>query len=186
MKPASRGLFVCCCVAAGIWAQEKVNQDSLILSEFQRRVSDYVKLHNRVRAQIRGLKPTSSPDMIETHEHKFTHRMREARRGAKQGDVFTPETAVVFRKLIRQTMQGAEGSRIQASLQHDDQPVKLPEIRIDSRYPESVPLPSTPPSVLMNLPPLPPELEYRLVGRTLILRDQSANLIVDFIPNALP
>jgi hypothetical protein len=37
----------------------------------------------------------------------------------------------------------------------------------------------------MNLPPLPAELEYRVVGHSLILRDIEANLIVDFIVNAI-
>jgi hypothetical protein len=35
------------------------------------------------------------------------------------------------------------------------------------------------------LPRLPEELEYRFVGRDLILRDVKANLIVDFIPGIL-
>jgi hypothetical protein len=158
----------------------------MVLSEFQHRVADYVKLHDQVRSQIHGLKPTSSSDAIGEHERKFAHHMRDARRDAKQGDLFTPEAAAVFRKLIDQTMHGAEAARIQASLQHDDRPVQLPEIRVNAKYPENLPLPSTPPSLLMNLPPLPPELEFRLVGHTLILRDQSDNLIVDFIPNAIP
>jgi len=37
----------------------------------------------------------------------------------------------------------------------------------------------------MNLPELPPQLEYRVVGRSLILRDSEANLIVDFIRDAI-
>jgi hypothetical protein len=37
----------------------------------------------------------------------------------------------------------------------------------------------------MSLPKLPEQLEYRLVGKTLIIRDVEANIIVDFVPNAL-
>jgi len=33
---------------------------------------------------------------------------------------------------------------------------------------------------------LPPELDYRVVGRDLVLRDVKANLVVDFIANAIP
>jgi hypothetical protein len=32
---------------------------------------------------------------------------------------------------------------------------------------------------------LPEELEYRIVGKNLILRDTGADLIVDFIPDAI-
>ena len=43
-----------------------------------------------------------------------------------------------------------------------------------------------PPSLLMALPQLPRELDYRIVGRDLVLHDVNADLVVDIIPNALP
>ena len=43
-----------------------------------------------------------------------------------------------------------------------------------------------PPLLLTQLPPLPPELQYRFLGRALILLDADANLIVDVVPDALP
>ena len=49
-----------------------------------------------------------------------------------------------------------------------------------------MPLQSTPPSLLMNLPDLPKGLEYRLLGNELVLRDADANVIVDYVPNAVP
>jgi hypothetical protein len=49
-----------------------------------------------------------------------------------------------------------------------------------------VALQSTPPSLLLNLPPLPKELEYRIVGRELVLHDTAPGIIVDFIPNVVP
>jgi len=42
-----------------------------------------------------------------------------------------------------------------------------------------------PPNVLASLPPLPKDIEYRFVNKHLILRDARANLIIDYIPNAL-
>jgi hypothetical protein len=38
----------------------------------------------------------------------------------------------------------------------------------------------------MGLPTLPMQLEYSLVGRTLVLRDYPSSLIVDFLPEAIP
>jgi hypothetical protein len=185
MTKSGQVIMVFCC-AASLWAQDKVNQDSLVLDDFTHRVADYVKLHNQIRARIHGLKTTTSQETIGEHVHKLARSMREARRDAKQGDLFTPETVIVFHRLIGQTMHGSEGTRIQTSLRNDDRPAKVPEVHVNGRYPEDAALPSMPPSVLMNLPPLPPELEYRVVGHALILRDQSANLIVDYIPNAIP
>jgi hypothetical protein len=43
-----------------------------------------------------------------------------------------------------------------------------------------------PPTMLQTLPPLPKGLEYSIAGNTLALRDTNANLVVDFLPDALP
>ena len=66
------------------------------------------------------------------------------------------------------------------------EPVRMPTLRVDASYPEHLPLQTTPPSVLANLPKLPPEVEYRIVGNALVLRDVDANLIVDFTRNVVP
>jgi hypothetical protein len=60
------------------------------------------------------------------------------------------------------------------------------KLQVNQAYPENVPLQSTPPTLLLNLPEPPDGLEYRIVGRDLILRDVEANTIVDFIPDAIP
>jgi hypothetical protein len=59
-------------------------------------------------------------------------------------------------------------------------------LRVNARYPKELPLQSTPPSILLNLPKLPPELEYRIVGHDLVLLDVKAGLIVDYLPRAIP
>jgi hypothetical protein len=38
----------------------------------------------------------------------------------------------------------------------------------------------------MSLPQLPAGLEYRLVGKELVIRDVDANIVVDYVANALP
>ena len=40
--------------------------------------------------------------------------------------------------------------------------------------------------VLESLPKLPDNIEYRFVGKHLILRDMRANLVIDYILNAIP
>jgi len=161
------------------------DRDSLLVKDFNRRVADYVKLHKTAQSEIHRLKPTNSPEAIERYEHHLAHRIREARPAAVEGNIFTPAIAQEFRRLIGVTMQGPEAARIRESLQHAA-PVHLRTIRVNRAYPDGLPLQSTPPSLLLNLPPLPPEVEYRLVGHTLVLRDADANLVVDFIANAIP
>ncbi len=165
-------------------AQAKGNTDSPIAQEFAKRVAGYVDLHNSVKSEIHKLKPTKSAEAINIHEHKFSRALRHARRGVRQGNIFSVDIATEFRRLIATAMQGAGATRISKSLKHAE-PVHLPALRVNSIYPEGVPLQSTPPSLLLNLPKLPSELEYRLVGTNLVLRDVEANLIVDLMPNAI-
>ena len=90
-----------------------------------------------------------------------------------------------MRRQISATLSGPEGAKVRASLRHAE-PLRGLKLRVNEVYPEGVPLQSTPPTLLLNLPPLPKDLEYRIVGRTLVLHDTVPNLVVDFIPDAIP
>jgi hypothetical protein len=57
---------------------------------------------------------------------------------------------------------------------------------VNGDYPAGRSISMMPPSLLAALPPLPPEVEYRFVGRDLILWSWQSGLIVDFVPNAIP
>jgi hypothetical protein len=59
-------------------------------------------------------------------------------------------------------------------------------VRINGQYPDTVPVSTVPPQVLAALPRLPDDVEYRFIGRRLILLDVHSNLIVDYIDDALP
>lgn len=167
------------------FAQTTVNQSSLVLQDFTKRVNDYVAIHKTARAEVHGLKPTSNPEAIERYEHHLARRIRELRKRAAPGVIFTQEITAQFAQLIRNAMQGASGDRVHESLSHSE-PVRLPDLKVNAAYPEHLPLQSTPPSVLVNLPKLPPEVDYRVVGHALVLRDVDANLIVDFARNVVP
>jgi hypothetical protein len=64
-------------------------------------------------------------------------------------------------------------------------PPKSPPM-VNTLYPEKAALATVPPLILANLPRLPDGLEYRFMGRDLILRDRDANLVVDFVAGAVP
>ncbi len=178
-------LLLPCLPLAAAQQPEVVNPDSAVLKEFNRRVSDYVKVHKDAQSAIHRLKPTGSQQAIKQHEQQLAERIRAARQGAVQGNIFAPEIAQEFRRLVSVTMRGPQAARIRRSFE-SAAPVHLRALRVDSTYPSAVPLQSTPPSLLLNLPPLPPQVEYRVVGHDLVLRDTEANLVVDFIPNAIP
>jgi hypothetical protein len=57
---------------------------------------------------------------------------------------------------------------------------------VNTDYPETAALATVPPLILKRLQQLPDGVEYRFMGRDLILRDTKANLIVDLLPGAVP
>ena len=65
-------------------------------------------------------------------------------------------------------------------------PVKPFRLRVNDTYPDTLPATTVPPALLLTLPQLPKEVAYRIVGRELVLQDVEANLIVDFVHEALP
>jgi hypothetical protein len=180
-------LLLIACAALMAQSQPAVNPDAAIVADFQKRVADYQKLHKTVEGKLPRLKRTPSQEKIEHHEKELAHELREARRSARQGDIFSPEISSEFRRLIALAMQGQNAAHVKESLKSAEPEVRS-EVRVEvnHKYPSNVPLQTTPPTLLENLPKLPPELEYRVVGHYLILLDSKCNLIVDFIANAIP
>jgi hypothetical protein len=113
----------------------------------------------------------------------LANEIRVERAGATQGDVFSPSATKEIRDIVTQDFNGRALNDQKAILA--EVPVKVPPA-INTDYPTTLPLATVPPSLLMKLPTLPEELEYRFLGRHLILRDINANLVVDFIPDAVP
>jgi hypothetical protein len=59
-------------------------------------------------------------------------------------------------------------------------------LRVNGIYPDPIAETTFPATLLQKLPVLPDELSYRIVGRTLVLVDKKANLVVDLLHRALP
>ncbi|MGH9395841.1 MAG: hypothetical protein ACRD18_03185 [Terriglobia bacterium] len=169
--------------ASGPLQGPPVNRNALLIQDFENRVAQYVKLHKQMEAALPSLKPGGAAKVAD-HQRMLADKLRAARRRVKQGDIFTPEISTEFRRLIRTAMHGARAARIQTSLRHAE-PVKL-RLYVNEAYPQAIPLQSMPPTLLLNLPKLPPQLEYRIAGRDLVLRDVGSNLVVDLIRNAIP
>lgn len=157
------------------------SNDARTVAEFQQRAKQYLGWRNNIG---RSPSPGDSPEKIIAARRELANKVRVGRAGAKQGEVFTPEAADYFRRQIAATLKGRHGKHIRSSLRHSE-PTKI-ELQINQSYPEKVALQSTPPSLLLNLPELPKGLEYRILARELVLRDSDANVVVDYVPNALP
>jgi hypothetical protein len=179
--------LLCMCLAAQAPVQNStaVNQDGLLVGDFQKQVNEYVKIHKKAEQGVPPLKKTDSAHIINEHRRLLATNIRAARPDAKQGAIFSPDVSRLFKRLIAKAYQSADPAKLTASLRHDE-PVREVRVQVNAAYPEGVPLQTTPPSLLLTLPQLPPALDYRIVGRNLILRDTEANIIVDYIPAAIP
>ena len=114
--------------------------------------------------------------------------IRAARQGARPGDIFTDGVARMIRRRIATCLPPEVLDAILAENQPDyEQPEApaAPPLRVNAAWPPQIPFDFVPPQLLAALPPLPPELQYRIVGRSLVLWDHHANLVVDFLPRAL-
>jgi hypothetical protein len=175
-------LVVCVTMSTGVarGQQKPANATAVALADFSTRVDDYVALHKRMAGQVGELDETKSPAEIAAREKKLGDSIGAARADAKQGDLFTPEVSAVFRKLIQQESKGRT-PRVKEQRNEAEQEVPTFAPKVNQIYPTTFPLATFPPHLLKVLPPLPKEVEYRVVAGHLILRDTEANLIVDFI-----
>jgi hypothetical protein len=160
-------------------------QEVTITKEFSDRIKAYVALQKKMEGSLPGLK--SSNDSAEIASHALTLRAMiiEARPNLQQGNVFTPEMSAHFKSTIRKTFQEPGSQVVRRTVQEGDPPKPI-VVRVNGVYPDDSPVVTTPPTLLSRLPELPMELTYRILGHTFILLDSKTNLIVDFIPDAIP
>jgi len=158
------------------------SNDAKVVADFEQRAKQYLDWREKTVGKTPS--PVNSPEKIVAARHDLANKVRVGRAGAKQGEVFSSEIADYFRREIAATLNGHHGKQIRSSLRHSE-PTEM-ELQVNQSYPEKVALQSTPPTLLLNLPELPNGLEYRILGRELVLRDSDANIIVDYVPNALP
>jgi hypothetical protein len=171
-------------VPAPAAADQPVNPDAKALAGFLQRVNQYVALHQRLENSLPHLSKESSPQEIDKHQRALGQLIQQERRGAKPGDIFTPESEAVIKRLLTKVFGGPDGPALKASIM-DENP-GIPDLKANQRYPDTVPLSTIPPQVLQGLPRLPEEMEFRFIGNTLILMDVHAHIITDLIPNAFP
>jgi hypothetical protein len=158
------------------------SSDAKVVADFEQRAKQYLNWREKTVGKTPA--PANSPEKIVAARRELANNVRVARAGAGQGEIFTTDIAGYFHREIAATLNGRHGKQIRSSLRHSE-PTKI-ELQINQSYPEKVALQSTPPTLLLNLPELPKGLEYRILGRELVLRDSDANIIVDYVPNALP
>jgi len=162
---------------------QPINAQGAATLEFKKRIDAYIKIHNDAEGKVPSLKKTDDPQEISDREKALGQMIMTLRANAQPGDIFAPEYQPYFVKIVQddfKTRSVADRKAIIAEL-----PKKM-KVDINTVYPTTLPLETFPPALLRKLPDLPPELEYRIVARSLILRDVKANLIVDILRDVVP
>ncbi len=162
---------------------QPINPQGAATLEFKKHIDAYMKIHNEAESKVPSLKRTDDPKEISEREKALANMIMTLRAGAKPGDIFAPDYQPYFIQIVREdfkTRSAADRKALVAEL-----PKNL-KVDINTVYPTTLPLETFPAALLRKLPDLPPELEYRIVGRSLILRDVKANLIVDILRDVVP
>ena len=150
-----------------------------VMGDFSTRVWAYVELRSELEKGLPALTVTDDPAEIRRAVRALAKRIRVARAEAREGDIFTPTISVEFRKALLLEMNANTWAAIMADNPGEFSP------QINGSYPEGPPLSTVPPNILAVLPRLPDDIQYRFLGRHLILLDARASVILDRIPYAI-
>ena len=177
--------FVCLTALAPAAAQApRVNADAQLSVDFLNRVNTYLELHKKLEATLPPLSAKPTPTEIDTHARALARLIAQARSSAAQGDLLTRDVRAYLRRQMNRALAGPDGAAIKASMREDNVgPVK---VRINTRYPDAAPLSTMPPQILAELPKLPGDMEYHFIAERLILLDVHAQMVVDYMDDAVP
>jgi hypothetical protein len=166
-------------------ATQTAAKDRRTVTTFEGRAKAYVKLRNRIKSKLPKLSKDSTPEQIAAHKKAFEDAVRLARVGAKPGDIFTADTAEYIRRLIRTEFKGTDRREVKETILEADTATGVP-LRVNYPYPETKEFSAVPPTLLLTLPQLPKELNYRFTGLHMMLIDKENGLILDYMLKALP
>ena len=165
-------------------AQQPQSDETASLLRFNEAVAAYLSIQVKLRNEVPGPVPNSSASEVSAASDLLANAIRRARPNARQGDLFDAEATRIITARLLEALR-APGSTVVLTAIDDERPLnRRPGIHM--RFPEAQEMATMPPTLLRVLPPLPGELEFRIVGDFLIVRDVKAALVVDYIPHGLP
>jgi hypothetical protein len=191
MRGTLAAVIALCTIAVGaapLAASEEPTRiqrtDESAFASFNKAIANYIRLKERLRGEIPPSRVTDNSAEIVARSDAWALAIQRARPGAQQGEFFDTVTAGAIKERLARTLKGTNISALLSRI--NDEPALEASPRVHLRFPDASPVATMPPRILEVLPALPTELEYRFVGRALVLRDRDAALILDYLPNALP
>jgi hypothetical protein len=161
-------------------------EDSAALQQWTLNVEGYLEIRQQAVRVAPLPRISSDPAEFLMRRMALAVEIRARRAGARVGDLFTTEVGRTFRKQIARALTDHQIAiaDLLADLRSETMP-GAPLPAVNERFAWQLGA-AMPPCVLAALPELPKELQYRLVGRDLILIDLDATLVIDILPGALP
>ena len=153
------------------------------LKQFNQAIADYMALRNRLRSEVAGPVKNSTSTQVTDASDALAAGIQRARAKAQRGAIFTPAISAVIKKRIADAIRTENLEPVLADI--DDEKTQTLKPKVHLRLPVSAQMATMPASLLKVLPNLPKELEYRIIGPDLIIRDVDASLILDYIPAAV-
>jgi hypothetical protein len=161
------------------------------VKDFEQRVQRYWDLRNKIDDATSPV-PADDPtaEEIVGRENALAEGIRGLRADAREGDIFTPQISATLTAVVHRKVSGEHGAAALETILGEGNPAHSEsaspvDLRVNANYPDDASMSTVPPSVLAALPRLPEGLEYRFVGRDMILYDSEANLIVDIMRDAI-
>jgi hypothetical protein len=155
------------------------------IREFMQRVHSYIQLRHHLVKRLPRVRSSSDWRAIDAAANALGQAIQTARAEATVGDIFTATVSGAFRRRIVDAL--SEGSYDTADLLLDlarEAPITPPSLAVNARFDWAFGA-LMPGRIIVALPPLPAELQYRFVGRDLVLLDVDTGLVVDVLRQAL-
>ena len=169
------------------WAdapQPVASADAAAIKQFDAAIAKYMALRQKLRSEVSGPVQNSSSTQLTNASDALAGAIERARQDAHVGSIFSEPVASFIKRRIEDTVRTEQLVSVLADIDDDEKAGPPPKVHL--RLPVSAQLATMPAALLKVLPPLPKELEYRILGRYLVLRDVDASLILDYIPGAVP
>ena len=169
--------------AVELQAAATASADAAAMKQFDDAVARYVALRQGLSTEVRGPVKNSSSAELNGASDALAAAILRARKDAHVGSIFTKPAAAVITRRIAAVVRNERLAGVLASIDDDGSAGPPPQLHL--RLPVTAQMATMPPALLSVLPPLPKTLEYRILGRYLVLRDVDASLIIDYIPAAV-
>ena len=181
---ATIGALMVLLSAAGALAQPVLPETAV--EQFTAATRDYAWMHRRLESAVEPLEINADINRIHRAVVQLAGAIRAERVDARLGDVFTPELGVELRRRIAEALAAHDFSPadVRAAEAADGTDPSFVSLAVNGPFPWGY-ASAMFKCVIEALPELPPELQYRIVGNTLVLVDVHASLIVDLLPSAL-